>query len=295
MTSHYDVLGVSPRASAEQIKRAYYRRARDAHPDGHVGSSRAVLEEAQWAMAGLNAAWNVLRDPALRRLYDDALAAAAASAHGEVPKGHRSRKAREAPAEPLQLGSGFHYWMGSSGLVHRDGEGRGRLNLMVAGAKELAPLRSLAPDGLFGLHAAGSPIDDRQLLHLQGITGLQILDLAQTQVTDAGLVHLLGLDRLESISLWNTAVSDAGVALLGRLPNLRHVGLGNTKVSDAGLAGLSSLRHLRVLQLWGTEVSGPGLAHLHDIETLEIVSLPRRVRGAFRRRLRSALPDLLVA
>lgn len=148
------------------------------------------------------------------------------------------------------------------------------------GTHDLSPLRALAPDGLFGLHAAESAVDDRQLRYLGGLTGLQILDLSGTRVTAAGLVHLQSLERLEDLSLWDTAVSDAALRLIGRLTSLRHLGLGNTRVTDEGLRHLAELRSLRVLHLWGTEIAGHGLEHLHPLRSLEIVSLPWRVRAA---------------
>lgn len=290
MTTHYDVLGVSPRASGDQIKRAYYRRARAYHPDAHAGSSDAVLDEAQEAMASLNAAWRTLRDARARAEYDRKLALVSGAG---APARRAKRPARSAPPQRVELGAGFHYWMGSSGMVRRDGE-RPRLNLVVDGARDLAPLQSLAPDRIYALHAAKAAIDDAQLRHLHGISGLQHLDLAGTAVTDAGIVHLLGLERLERLSLWDTAVGDRGAELIGRMGSLRHLGLGNTALTDAGLAALRPLRNLRVLQLWGTGVSGPGLVHLHDLTELEIVSLPWRVRGRHRRRLKQALPETLV-
>jgi curved DNA-binding protein CbpA len=71
--THYDVLGVERAATAEQIRRAYYEAARRHHPDMHAGSSDDVLAEARRAMASVNAAWEVLGDPARRRVYDESL------------------------------------------------------------------------------------------------------------------------------------------------------------------------------------------------------------------------------
>jgi hypothetical protein len=284
--THYDVLGVSRRATVDQVKRAYYRRARAYHPDAHAGSSIAVLDEAQDAMAGLNAAWNVLRDPRLRSEYDQAIAAAEAAAASRSRGGRRDARPR------LEIGAGFRYWMATCGVAAS--RGRNRLALAVDGATDFSPLRSLAPTGLFALHAVGAPVDDTQLVHLAGMTGLQQLDLAATAVTDAGLLHLQGLTRLEHLSLWDTAVTDKGMPLLSRITSLRTLGLGNTRVSDAGLAVLAGLTRLRVLQLWGSAVAGHGLDSLHGLRQLEIVSLPRGVRGRHRKRLREALPHTLV-
>jgi len=64
--SLYDRLGVAPTASTAEIRAAYRRLARAAHPD-HAGSARE--------MAVLNEAWRVLGDPARRAAYDRSAAA----------------------------------------------------------------------------------------------------------------------------------------------------------------------------------------------------------------------------
>jgi len=63
MRDYYDVLGVSPDAGADEIKRAYRQLARRYHPD-ISGDDRgaAFLEAAQ--------AYEVLQDPRRRRQYD---------------------------------------------------------------------------------------------------------------------------------------------------------------------------------------------------------------------------------
>ena len=66
---HYEVLGVSPDASLGEIRRAYLREARTAHPDFHNGSEidRVRAEER---MRDLNRAWAVLGDVDERSAYD---------------------------------------------------------------------------------------------------------------------------------------------------------------------------------------------------------------------------------
>ncbi|MEA3077933.1 MAG: hypothetical protein QOF60_2841 [Actinomycetota bacterium] len=280
MTTHYDVLGVEDDASADDIKRAYYDRARLFHPDAHVASPATVKAEAERAMQALNAAWMALRHPGARRRYDRQLLAAEPGAAAATV-----RTARAA------IGSGFRYWLGASGGMLTGTDGRPRFNLQVTGST-LAPLRALAPDGLAGLHGQGTAIADRELEHLQGMRGLRYLDLSGTGVTDAGLVHLLGCTSLESLYLWDTAVSDDGLAVVGKIANLRHLGLGCTRVTDAGLVHLGGLTRLRSLQLWGTGVAGPGLGALAELPELERVTLPRRVKARYRRQLRSALVPL---
>jgi hypothetical protein len=69
--THYDTLGVSADASAEQIRAAYVERARRRHPDASVSHATAVDDGP--TMAELNAAYQVLRRPQSRREYDRSL------------------------------------------------------------------------------------------------------------------------------------------------------------------------------------------------------------------------------
>lgn len=81
--SLYDRLGVSPQASTVEVRDAYRRLARQHHPD------RGVLDPA--AMAALNEAYRVLRDPARRAVYDQSLRTPVGSAAGRtapVPPRH---------------------------------------------------------------------------------------------------------------------------------------------------------------------------------------------------------------
>ena len=290
MTTHYDVLGVRPSSSDVTLKRAYYRKARALHPDAHAGASAALVGEAQRAMAELNAAWNVLRDPVLRSEYDVALAEEAFAF-----KRTRGAKANgKKRLAPQLVGKGFRYWFGAAPTLPGTDE-RPRIALAIDGATDLGPLRTLGPWGLWALHANHAPIDDAQLVNLRGMGGLQVLDLSDTAVTDAGLLHLQDLEALDTLLLWDTAITDTGLALVARMPSLRVLGLGNTAVTDAGLAHLAQLTGLRVLQLWGTGVTGHGLEHLHGLLDLDILSLPWRVRGRHRRRIKAALPNALVA
>jgi hypothetical protein len=66
---YYTVLGVSPKASVEEIERAYRTLARQVHPDRNAGD--AARAEAR--MKQLNLIRETLSDPLLRAAYDDQL------------------------------------------------------------------------------------------------------------------------------------------------------------------------------------------------------------------------------
>ena len=83
-----------------------------------------------------------------------------------------------------------------------------------------------------------SQITDAGLVHVRGLTRLEILFLNNTQVTDAGLVHLGGLTQLVELDLAATQITDAGLFRLGGLSRLRSLTLGKTQVTDAGVQRL---------------------------------------------------------
>ncbi|EDQ92533.1 uncharacterized protein MONBRDRAFT_3605, partial [Monosiga brevicollis MX1] len=62
---YYDCLGVASDASPEEIKREYYRRARELHPDRNPDD-----EAANQNFQRLSMAYQVLSDPNLRAAYD---------------------------------------------------------------------------------------------------------------------------------------------------------------------------------------------------------------------------------
>ena len=64
MSDHYQVLGVSPDASADEIKKAYRKLARELHPD--INPS----EDAQERFKLVTHAYEVLSDPSTRAQYD---------------------------------------------------------------------------------------------------------------------------------------------------------------------------------------------------------------------------------
>ncbi|KAJ3372284.1 hypothetical protein GGF31_002142 [Allomyces arbusculus] len=67
--NYYEVLGVSPTASHDEIRRAYLQKSRDCHPDKHHDHA----DVATAAFQTLTTAYSTLRQPHSRALYDASL------------------------------------------------------------------------------------------------------------------------------------------------------------------------------------------------------------------------------
>jgi hypothetical protein len=75
--TYYEVLGADRRASPAELRAAFRRAARAAHPD-HAGDASGAR------MAAVNEAWRVLGDAELRRRYDAELAARERPSSGDA-------------------------------------------------------------------------------------------------------------------------------------------------------------------------------------------------------------------
>jgi len=108
------------------------------------------------------------------------------------------------------------------------------------------------------------PIKDADLVHIEGLTKLQWLDLGGCPISDAGLEHLKALTELEYLGIWSTNVSDAGLEHLKTLTQLRSLNLLGTQVTHAGLERLGGLKQLQSLNVEHTPVTPDGVARLRQ-------------------------------
>ncbi|KAJ1612345.1 DNAJ domain-containing protein [Cryptosporidium canis] len=65
-TTYYDLLSVSPNASADEIRRQYYRKAKQYHPDKNPDDA-----DAKEKFQKLGEAYQILADPERRKRYDE--------------------------------------------------------------------------------------------------------------------------------------------------------------------------------------------------------------------------------
>jgi curved DNA-binding protein CbpA len=100
---YYEVLGIAPDASAEEIKEAYRKLAFRCHPDRNRKS-----EEAHKKMQEINEAYAILSDPIKRREYD-------------LPRGYGSRvpKFKKGSKVKISVNSPSPY-RGHTGVVDKE-------------------------------------------------------------------------------------------------------------------------------------------------------------------------------
>jgi hypothetical protein len=91
--THYELLGVAPDCTFDELRAAYRRLARERHPDVAEADGR-LLDPAVGTMAEVNEAWRVLSDARLRRRYDATvrLPPTVPVAPQPTPRANRSRR-----------------------------------------------------------------------------------------------------------------------------------------------------------------------------------------------------------
>jgi curved DNA-binding protein CbpA len=100
---YYEVLGIAPSASAEEIRRTYHKRAFQCHPDRNQKSKKAHEK-----MRELNEAYAILSDPIKRREYD-------------LPRGYGSRVPKFKKGSKVKISLNYpSAYMGHTGVVDKE-------------------------------------------------------------------------------------------------------------------------------------------------------------------------------
>ena len=82
--NYYEVLGIAPGASADEVTDAYLTKAERMNPERFSGDPPDVVSAVKRASVAIEAAWHVLGDPSSRAAYDTGLNAELAP--GDQPR-----------------------------------------------------------------------------------------------------------------------------------------------------------------------------------------------------------------
>lgn len=95
--TYYEILGVTPGASEKDIKEAYYKKARDLHPDKAKNEDEKSKNEELFA--DVSKAYNVLKDKTRREEYNLSMGSSTAAAGASKGKGGAAAQ----PKKPAPL------------------------------------------------------------------------------------------------------------------------------------------------------------------------------------------------
>jgi internalin A len=162
--------------------------------------------------------------------------------------------------------------LSGSGLANlRAMKGLKFLNLSRSHVDDLAPIGHLTL--LTNLHLSHTPIDDRGLAPIVGLTGLEMLRLNGTKITGASYAYLKHLPKLDDLCLQQTTVGDEGSAALAELKALIRLELDDTRITDVTLVHLAGLPKLKDLSLARTGITDRGLTRLIECKSLRRVNV----------------------
>lgn len=106
--THYQLLGLKPDCAQEAVDAAFRNESRRLHPDrAAAGATPELKAKANDVFKSINEAYRVLRDPDLRRAYDDAQAEQSGRQEDEA---RRSAEAARDPSKAARTPKGEKYW-----------------------------------------------------------------------------------------------------------------------------------------------------------------------------------------
>lgn len=268
----YDLIGVSPQASADELKQAWRELARQYHPD--VNADPAAAEHIK----SINAAYELLSDPQKRAMYDGLLARGQAPAAEQfdprdpmaiIRQAQRAgRRQPKAPPPPppiwqrayviapalilVAFGLAFLVWRN---FVHQV-QPMPRLSLEYR-------FMSRWPDGLENspivvqLRLKGNRIDSIPAA-VGGLTSLVYFDASENRLTHVS-PKLWTLRALQYVDLSGNALERLEIPE----PNqslLSILMLRDNPVGDDVLAQIGHLKHLQQLDVRGTRMTAAAIA-----------------------------------
>jgi hypothetical protein len=286
---YYTLLKVAPTASQQEIERAYMHEVSYWHPDRFTTRPQTYQREAHRRTVALNQAYELLRNPDTRELYDELFREwqLAKSAEFDLAPGERILQFPAGPsfgriylkdstdrylARDDSRGFDWTYACEATGSVILP-ESKQVALWVGYDELDLRPLMRLEPDDLYALDLSLTPREDRQLAPICRLTGLADLDLSSTVVSELGIANLASqLTSLEHLNLMDSHVGSAVIRTITHLPLVSLHFRGDINGDD--LRSLGQISTLRDLTLAGCLLNDGAIqtipASLPMLESLDL-------------------------
>lgn len=198
----FEVLGLAPPITADDVKQAYLEKAKKIHPDH--GGDAAAFHQLQEAM-------------------DQAMQYASFRADRMKWLGVQAERysAQESLIEHIESLGGKVTVEAIPWMKRSFGE-------------DFAQLM----DRVTGVTLRGTHVDDTTIEYLvceqRVLQTIHVLDLAESRISDHGALLLRAFQELRRVDLSGTQVTNESLHLADWLPELRWLGVGGTRVSTVG-------------------------------------------------------------
>ncbi|MEM9070051.1 MAG: J domain-containing protein [Myxococcota bacterium] len=126
---YYTLLGLNPRATADEIRKAFHQFALKFHPDNHTSGDMSKLARATQIFRRGAEAYRVLLDPKSRKLYDDGLRRGELRLAPDAETARQSRASR--PAQKVNRKAHPFFQKAKLAIKRSDWSGA-KLNLKIA-------------------------------------------------------------------------------------------------------------------------------------------------------------------
>lgn len=235
MKSFYDILEVSPSASAAEIRASYLKLAREYHPDRVPEYLTKLRADAEEKVKEINEAWAVLGDPATRKKYDVKLQA---KARTSTYSSRTSSQRGTAAGGPSRILAGILEWLHTRRDVVRWVLVIGISTLVLVVVGELIAFRGINPE----------PVTTQEAISKAGSGPQRILrydskpvQFQTSQLAGRGTLNIqllsVGLSDSKTVVAFRVVGSDRGGFLLYEPPggsNRTRMVMGKSVVVDRG-------------------------------------------------------------
>lgn len=147
---------------------------------------------------------------------------------------------------------------------------------------------------LESLRFSGGPITHIGAGYIAKLKRLQVLEIRDSNINDTALAFTAPLKDLRCLRLQDANLTANGLATLAQFPTLTHLDLDGNMVGDDGVKVLASCSNLEGLSLRRADLTNECVQFLKRLRNLRQLIVYDQIKGAPRKELQQALPNLKI-